>query len=124
MREKTRDKSRIVDIVTYSENVTEFVKDISFDDFVNTKVLFFAVMKNVEIVGEAAYMLSKEYKDQHPNTPWNMVQGMRHVLVHDYATVIPKMLWNTATKDIPILKKQAIEYLNTTDWDSWEDSTK
>lgn len=124
MREKTRDKSRIVDIVTYSENVTEFVKDISFDDFVNNKVLFFAVMKNVEIVGEAAYMLSKEYKDQHPNTPWNMVQGMRHVLVHDYATVIPKMLWNTATKDIPILKKQAIEYLNTTDWDSWEDSTK
>ena len=44
---------------------------------------------------------------------------MRHVLVHDYANVVPKILWGTATNDIPILREQVEKYLSDTDWDKW-----
>ena len=47
---------------------------------------------------------------------------MRHVLVHDYANVIPRILWGTATEDIPALRQQVEKYLAETDWDKWEAS--
>ena len=76
-------------------------------------------MKNVEIVGEAAYMLSKAFKKAYPATPWKIVQGMRHVLVHDYATIDDKELYNTAVNGIPELRRQVERYLADTDWDAW-----
>ncbi len=102
MREKARDKRRIEDIISYSENVTRLVKDIA---------IYYGTMKNVEIVGEAAYMLTKEFKALHPETPWDFVQGMRHVLVHDYANVSSQTLFDTATKDVPEIRRQAQKYL-------------
>ena len=77
-------------------------------------------MKNVEIVGEAAYMLSRAFKKEHPATPWKVVQGMRHVLVHDYATIDDKELYNTAVNGITELREQVAKYLADTDWEAWE----
>ena len=76
-------------------------------------------MKNVEVVGEAAYMLSKAFKKIHPETPWKTVQGMRHVLVHDYAGIDSKELFNTAVNGIPELREQVEKYLAETDWEAW-----
>ena len=63
-------------------------------------------VKNVEIIGEAAYMLSLEFKEKHAHIPWNDIIRMRHVLVHGYATILPELLWHTALVDVPILKEQ------------------
>lgn len=120
MREKERDKKRIEDIITYSENVVKLVDNITFEVFLNNIAIYYGTMKNVEIVGEAAYMLSKDFKDTHPETPWSVIQGMRHVLVHDYATVVPKILWATAKNDIPVILQQAQRYLEENDWDNWK----
>ena len=120
MRERARDKGRLQDIIEYSNNVTMLIDGYSFESLVSDKRTYYSVMKNVEIVGEAAYMLTKAFKDAHPETPWNIVQGMRHVLVHDYANVIPRILWGTATNDIPVLRKQVEKYLAETNWDEWE----
>ena len=81
---------------------------------------YYAVMKNVEIVGEAAYMLTKDFKQAHPDTPWNLIAGMRHVLVHDYANIEIVDLYDAAVNDIPILREQVQNYLSQTDWDEWE----
>lgn len=75
------------------------------------KLRYFAVVKNVEIIGEAAYMLSLEFKEKHREIPWNDIIRMRHVLVHGYATVHPELLWHTALVDVPLLKKQIEEIL-------------
>lgn len=77
-------------------------------------------MKNVEVVGEAAFMLTKAFKVAHSETPWKMIESMRHILVHDYAHVISETLYDTAVNDIPELRKQAETYLNETDWAEWE----
>lgn len=65
-------------------------------------------------------MLTKAFKEAHPDTPWKIVQGMRHVLVHDYANVVSATLYDTAVNDIPLLRKQVEKYLAETDWAVWE----
>lgn len=87
MRERDRDKGRLQNIIDYSDNVIMLIRGYSFEDFLADKRTYYSVMKNVEIVGEAAYMLTNDFKDAHPKTPWKVVQGMRHVLVHDYANI-------------------------------------
>lgn len=120
MRERARDKGRLEDIIEYSNNVTELIDGHTLATFVANKGTYYSVMKNVEIVGEAAYMLSKAFKKAHLDTPRKVVQGMRHVLVHDYAAIDDKELYNTAVNGIPELRKQIEEYLAETDWDEWE----
>lgn len=68
-------------------------------------------MKNIEIVGEAAYMLTKDYKQNHQIVPWQVIEKMRHVLVHGYYTISPDKVWETVEVDIPILKKQIVALL-------------
>ena len=119
MREKARDKGRLEDIIEYSTNVMMLIKGYTFEKLLADKRTYYSVMKNVEVVGEAAYMLTKAFKKAHPATPWKFVQGMRHVLVHDYATIDDRELFNTAVNDIPVLKNQVERYLAETDWDEW-----
>lgn len=70
------------------------------------KLRYYAVVKNVEIIGEASYMLSTQFKESHNYIPWANIIKMRHVLVHGYATVLPELLWQTALEDVPKLKLQ------------------
>ena len=90
MREAIKDRGRLEHMLAAIENVEEFTKDINLDDFVKSKVLFFAVVKNIEIVGEATYMLTKEYKQSHQSVPWLVIEKMRHVLVHGYIPFLQK----------------------------------
>ena len=122
MREKLRDKGRIEDIIKYSENIRKMIDGVSYETFQNDIMIYYAVMKNVERVGEAAYMLSAEFKESHPQTPWKIVQGMRHYLVHGYANIDVHELYNTAINDIPILRQQAEIYLADTNWEEWENN--
>ena len=120
MRERARDKGRMEDIIEYSNHVTQFMEGVSFEELTSNNLLYYAVMKNVEMVGEAAFMLTKAFKAEHPQTPWKMIESMRHILVHDYTNIIPRILWGTATNDIPELRKQVETYLTETDWAEWE----
>ena len=119
MRERIRDKGRLEDIRHYSEIAESIVQGMSYDDFVKDVKSYYAVMKTVEIVGEAAYMLTKEFKESHSETPWDIIQSMRHILVHGYASVNASTLYETTVNNIPELRKQVEKYLAETDWDKW-----
>ena len=108
------------DIIEYSNHVTQFMEGVTLEAFSSNTLLYFGVMKNVEVVGEAAFMLTKAFKAAHPKTPWKMIESMRHILVHDYAHVIMETLYDTATNDIPEFRKQVETYLSETDWAEWE----
>ncbi len=120
MREKARDKGRLEDIIEYSTNVTNLIEGYSLDALIADKRTYYSVMKNIEVVGEAAYMLTKAFKKSHPEIPWKVVQGMRHILVHDYANIDDKELYNTATNDMLPLRQQVEHYLEETDWEEWQ----
>ena len=119
MRERARDKSRLEDIVKYSDQVTEIIKGVKFEEFHSDIRIYYSVMKNIEVVGEAAFMLTKAFKAAHTDTPWQMVESMRHILVHDYARVNSETLFDTAHNDIPEIREQAQRYLKEMDWEKW-----
>ena len=106
MRERVRDKGRLEHILQAIDNAIEFTKDVTFDDFLNDKKLFFAVVKNVEIIGEASYKLSKELKTANTNVEWEAIIAMRHVLGHDYYHISIEKVWEIVQKDLLPLKEQ------------------
>lgn len=112
MRDPERDKGRIEDMIEASNNVINFVDGLSFNVFSNDKLRYYAVLKNVEIIGEAAYMLTKDFRDRVNSIPWDAVIKMRHILVHGYASVLPEILWDTAINDVPWLKRELDKLLD------------
>ena len=105
MREVERDPGRIRDMLEAADYIISFVEGLTYEQFFADKIRYFAVMKNVEILGEAANMLTEEFRVAHSEIPWKQVIKMRHVLVHGYSNILPEILWETATQDVPQLKE-------------------
>lgn len=112
MRERVNDRGRLEHILDAISNVEEFLQGKDYECLLNDKILYYAVVKNVEIVGEAAYMLSIDFKAEHTDTPWNQIEKMRHVLVHGYYQIMPEVLWLTVKDDLPLLKAKVLELLS------------
>lgn len=106
MRESVRDKGRLEHILTAIDNVDSFLEGKNLDDMQTNKMMFFAVVKNIEIIGEAANNLTKEIREKHSEVSWKDVISMRHVLVHDYYNIDAKTAWQTAKDNLPELRRQ------------------
>lgn len=115
MREKPRDTGRLRHILHAIDNIGRFMSGHTPDDFGADTLLYYGVVKNLEIISEAAYMLTKEFQDAHPETPWRQIIGMRHFLVHGYYQVDSSEVWITATRDLSPLREQIERYLSETD---------
>lgn len=120
MREHSRDKGRLEDIRQYALNVETILNGVTFEEFVKDIKIYYSVMKNIEVIGEAANMLTRDFKEKHPELPWRLIVKMRNVLVHGYAHVSDADLWQTATNDIKPLREQVEKYLSEIDWVEWE----
>ena len=108
MRELLRDPLRIDHMIESIENINSFMQGKTLDDLKNDKLLFFGVVKNIEILGEAANNLSPEFKSKHTDIPWRKISGMRHVLVHDYYQINPEEVFLVYQYDLPELKQKLI----------------
>jgi len=73
-------------------------------EFDANKLVRSHLLRNIQIVGEAAWRLSKTLKDQHPQVPWRLIAGMRHAIVHDYFEIDWDEVYSTATRDVPALR--------------------
>lgn len=111
MRELLKDSARLEHILEAIERVEEYTKDVSRNSFDNDKMRIHATAYNIQIIGEASYKLSKEFKQSHTDTPWRLIEKMRHILVHDYFTVDLDFVWLVITEDLSLLKEQVIKYL-------------
>ena len=111
MRERVRDKGRLEHILQAIDKVFEFSSGVKREDFQKDSILYFAIVKNIEIIGEASYMLSLEFKDSHPDTDWQVIIAMRHFLVHGYYQVDPEEVWNVMEQDLQPLRDQILEYI-------------
>ncbi len=120
MREPIKDKIRLEHIHDAINNVLSFTNGKTLDQIENDKILYFAVVKNIEIIGEAAYHLTKAFCQEHPETEWQGIMRMRNVLVHDYYQINLQTVWAIIQYDLPILQEQINRYLIETDWTAWE----
>ena len=113
MRERIRDLGRLQHILEHIDRASQFLNGKTLADLENDALLRYAVVKCLEIIGEAAYMLSPEFKDDHLDTPWLQIEKMRHVLVHGYYQILPEVLWLTIKDDLPALKANVLNYLSS-----------
>lgn len=112
MRERVKDQGRLEHIATAINVLLEHKDKYTYEEVVGNPILFYGFVKHVEIIGEAVYMLSKEFRDAHPEVDWDVIEGMRHVLVHGYYQIKPKQLWDTIENDIAELKPHIDTYLS------------
>ena len=103
----------------FAQNVEQIVSGITYEQFVADIRIYYSVMKNVEVIGEAANMLTRHFRETHTELPWRLIVSMRNVLVHGYAQVSDADLWQTATSDIQPLCEQVQHYLDDIDWEQW-----
>lgn len=113
MRDKPRDRERLLHIIEAIDNILEFVEGISFESYKSNKILKFAVIKNLEIIGEASHLLTKEFKQQNNSVQWNDMIAMRHVLVHGYYQIRDEIIWATIETELIPLKTEIQKLLTT-----------
>ena len=92
-------------------NIENFMKDVNKKSFLKNKEKQSAVIRQIEIIGEAVKNLPRSFKGEYPNTPWEDIAGMRDKLIHNYFGVNSETVWSTIKEDIPILKIEILTLL-------------
>ncbi len=93
------------DIIITIDKIESFVGDISKDEFAVDEKTQFAVIRGLEIIGEAAKKIPRESQEEYPKVPWKELAGMRDKLIHAYFGVNIEIVWITVKKDLPEIKK-------------------
>lgn len=94
------------DILTSVIRINDYIKGFTIENLTADFKTIDAVIRNLEIIGEAAKNLSKDLKEKYPEIPWRKMVSMRNKVVHEYFGVDVEILWKTAIEDLPPLKKQ------------------
>ena len=111
-----KDKVYLRHILVAISDIEDFMRGVSKDDFFENREKQYAILRALEIIGEATKNLSDELKTKNPSVDWKNIAGMRDKLIHAYFGVNLPLVWETVKKDLPQLKLQAqkmLENVNT-----------
>lgn len=92
------------DILTSAEEVEEFTKGISYNEFVNDRKTVNAVIRSLEVLGKAAKKIPERIKTKHPQIPWKRMTGMRDKLIHEYFGVDLEKVWLVVKEELPPIR--------------------
>jgi len=92
------------DILESIEKIEKFIKGLGFDDFSKDDKTIYAVIRALEIIGEATKNLPDSLKEEYPEVPWRKMTGTRDKVIHGYFGVDLEVIWRTITRNIPIIK--------------------
>ena len=106
------------------DRILNSTQNMSLDELDNNSIVFYGIIKSIEIIGEAAYHLTKTFRDSHPETPWDSIMRMRHVLVHDYYRINADEVRFVIEDNLRPLRDQVNDYLTNTNWSEWVESEK
>lgn len=107
-----RDALRLRHILDAAERIASYVAEVERKSFLANPMLQDAVIRNLEIIGEACVNLASEFREAHPHVPWQKASGIRNRLVHGYFDVDVDVVWQTTKESLPPFVDQIRAILN------------
>ena len=102
---KRRDyKDYLQDIGDSIDDIKSFTGGMTFEDFTMDRKTINAVIRSIEVIGEATKRIPKSIRGKYPSIPWKKMTGMRDKMIHEYSGVDVEILWKTVKEDVPSLK--------------------
>jgi uncharacterized protein with HEPN domain len=98
------DRVRILHMIDAAEALEEFALGKKRGDLDTDRMFLFAVVRAIEVIGEAASRVTRETQDATPEVPWAAVVGMRNKLIHGYFDIDADVVWKTVTAEVPALR--------------------
>lgn len=109
---KKSPKPYIQHIIDAADTTKRLLEGYDYDEFLSDDRTQLAIVKLIEIIGEASIHLLKDYQDQYPKIPRHSIRGMRNRLIHEYWDIDLPTVWKTATKRVPQLKQDLLPILS------------
>ena len=109
---KRKDVDLLNDILESINRISAYTDKLSYDEFLNDYKSQDAVIKNLEILGEAVKLLSPDFKKNNPDLPWKDISGTRDKLIHDYFGVNIDIVWDIIKNELPSIKNKILEILH------------
>jgi uncharacterized protein with HEPN domain len=104
-------KLYLEDILESTSKIGDYTKGMDISSFSSNSMAFDAVLRNLEIVGEATKKIPRRIRTQYPQIEWKKIAGLRDIIIHEYFGVNKKILWEIVTQKIPVLEKQILMIL-------------
>ncbi|MBE9048413.1 DUF86 domain-containing protein [Pleurocapsales cyanobacterium LEGE 10410] len=101
------------DILESISHIQRFLEGVSEDEFYKNVEKQDAVLRRLEIIGEAVKHLPDEIREDHPDIPWRQIAGMRDIIIHEYFGITLEMVWVVATEDILDLKTKVEQIIES-----------
>ena len=111
MRRRTH-RMYLEDILEAMEKIQEYVEGLDYEGFIGDDKTVDAVVRNLEVIGEASRNLPEEIKNPQPQVPWKNMIGLRNIAIHAYFGVDLKIIWEIIKKNIPETKPKIKAILN------------
>jgi len=99
------------DILKAIRNIHRYTKDLTFEKFKKNNLVIDAVVRNLEIIGEAVKKIPSEYKSKFSDVEWKKISGLRDILIHEYFGVDVEILWDIIKNRLPHLRKKIFHIL-------------
>ena len=101
MSKPRRDKHYLADIVEAIERILSYTQGLTYADFLANAMVQDAMLRNLQVIGEATKKLSDALSAAHPDVPWREMAGMRDKIVHDYFGINYQVVWDVVQRDLP-----------------------
>lgn len=121
MSNKKRPSKILDDMLDSLNQISKYTKDLTFDDFENSRMVTDATIRNLEILGEASKLLPEDLKNKYPDIPWRKIVAIRNKVIHEYGVVNLEIIWEIVRNELPTLKDKLQKIYLNENW-SLEDS--
>jgi uncharacterized protein with HEPN domain len=112
VKAERKPSDHLADMLEASGKISQFIHGLTYEQFCADEKTVWAVIRGLEIIGEAVRSIPPLLRQKYPQIPWRLITGMRDRLIHDYVGVNLIIVWNAATKELPAIEPELRQMLD------------